>query len=416
MRGALAADGRLLAPACWTVASGRTVSLERGAAAGVPACDALLLPSLVNAHSHLDLAGAPAIPSRGRFTDWLLAVGGVRGDARDVEAEAGREAGGLLRRGVTAVGDIDASAGRATAGRRRAGLEGPSYLEIVGVRAESARARLAESLALLDRLGGGGVFGLSPHAPYSVHGEVLAEIARAAQRRGLRLAMHLAETPEETRYLLSGDGPFEGFLGTIGRGRPFEAPPRLRPVAYADRAGLLRAGCVVVHGNDLDDDDVALLAERRASVVYCHGTHRHFERARHRLVELCAAGVNVALGTDSGLSNAAVDLLAEARRLLADRADVDPLLLLRCATVNGRVALRLDPAPSLFAAGAAADALLLAEPPPNVEAAPPRDVAAWAFSDAARPVLTLRAGEPVATDGALPAAIVAFLDTVRRHG
>jgi cytosine/adenosine deaminase-related metal-dependent hydrolase len=416
VRVALGADGRVFAPACWTVAAGRTVSLERGVPPGVPALDAVLLPALVNAHSHLDLAGAPAIPAAGRFTDWLLAVGGVRGDRRDVEAEAGRQAGELLRRGVTAVGDIDASAGRATAGRRRAGLPGASYLEIVGVRAESARARLAEALALLDRQGGGGVFGLSPHAPYSVHGDVLGEIARAAERRGLRLAMHLAETPEETRYLLSGDGPFEGFLGSIGRGRPFESPPRLRPVAYADRAGLLRAGCVVVHGNDLDDGDVALLAERRASVVYCHGTHRHFDRARHRLVELDAAGVNVALGTDSGLSNAAVDLLAEARRLLRDRADVDPLLLLRCATINGRRALRLDPAPSLFAAGADADALLLADPPADVESAAARDVAAWAFSDAARPVLTLRGGEPVECDAPPPAAIVAFLDTVRGHG
>src|SRR5207244_2261842 len=113
-------------------------------------------------------------------------------------------------------------------------------------------------------------------------------IARAARRRGLRLAMHLAESAEETRYLLAGDGPFAEFLQAIGRGRPFESPPRLRPVAYAERAGLLEAGCVVIHGNDLDDDDIGILAARRAPVVYCHGTHAHFGRARHRLLDLHA--------------------------------------------------------------------------------------------------------------------------------
>ncbi len=420
MRGALSADGRYLAPATWTVAAGRTVSLVQGLPAERAvvdaAIDAVLLPSLVNAHSHLDLAGAPPLPATGGFTDWLLAVGGVRGDARDVEAEAEQQAGALRRRGVTAVGDIDASGGRTAAARRRADLPGRSYLEIVGVEAASARARLAAALALVDRRGGGDVFGLSPHAPYSVHADVLPEIARAARQRGLRLAMHLAETPEETRYLLAGDGPFAGFLRAIGRGRPFEAAPGLRPVAYADRAGLLAAGCVVIHGNDLDDDDIALLASRGASVVYCHGTHRHFGRPRHRLLDLLAAGVNVALGTDSGLSNDGVDSFGEAVRLAADRPDADPLLLLRCATLNGRLALGLDPAPALFAAGSAADALLLRGAPADVERASARDVAAWALGGGASPLLTLIEGRPSDVTLEPDPAARAFLDTVRRQG
>jgi aminodeoxyfutalosine deaminase len=411
VRAALLADGRLLAPATWTVAAGRTVSLEAGGDGG--ALDAVLLPALVNAHAHLDLAGARAIPARASFTDWLLGVGAARADARDIEQQAGAEAQALARRGVTAVGDIDASGGRATRARRAAAVHGRSYLEIVGVGAPSARARLAEALTLADRLGGAAEgLGLSPHAPYSVNADVLPEIARAAAHRRLPLAMHLCETPEETRYVLRGDGPFTDVLRAIGRGVPFESAPGLRPLAYVDRAGLLQAGCVVVHGNDLDDDDVALLAARRAPVVYCHGTHRHFDRPRHRIGELLSAGVPVALGTDSGLSNTGVDLLAEAARLCADRGDLDPLDVLRCATHGGRLALRLPLEPATLEPGSCADALLLGPAPADVETCAARDVAAWALSSAPRVLATLHAGRVVAGEGAPPG----FLDTAEGHG
>jgi cytosine/adenosine deaminase-related metal-dependent hydrolase len=406
VRAALRADGTVVAPARWTVVAGRTLALEP--ARGEPALDAVLLPALVNAHAHLDLAGAQPLPATGSFTDWLMGVGRTRGEARDIARAAQDEAAALRRRGVVAVGDVDASAGRAAQGRIAADVGGRSYLEIVGVAAPSARARLAEMLALADRMGGASAgLGISPHAPYSVNAEVLPEIARAARRRGLPLAMHLAETEDETRYLLHGDGPFVELLRAIGRGVPFETPPRLRPIAYADAAGLLEAGCVVVHGNDLDDEDVARLAARSCSVVYCHGTHRHFARPPHRLPALLAAGVNVALGTDSGLSNAGVDLLAEAGRLLADRPDVDPLHVLRCATLGGRIALGLPTAPALLQPGSDADALLLGAAPPDAETLAPRALASWAFSPSARVVATVRAGRAVSGEAAIPG----FLDT-----
>lgn len=353
--------------------------------------DLVLLPGLVNAHTHLDLAGAAPIPARDDFTTWLLGVGAARGDARDIERHAHGQAAALARAGVTAVGDIEASGGAGTRGRRAAQLDGLSYLEIVGVTRDAARARLAGALELVDRLGAHAT-GLSPHAPYSVHGEVVPEIARAASQRGLRLAMHLAETPEETRFLLHGDGPFARFLEIIGKGRPFESPPGLRPLAWAERAGLLAAGCVVVHGNDLDDADIACLLAHRVSVVYCHGTHMHFDRPRHRIGELLAAGVNVALGTDSGLSNRGIDLWDELQRLSADRPDLDPLVLLRCATAGGRVALGLQPEAAQWRPGTRADAVLLADAPPAVESLSAREVASWALTGAAHPVATVHGG------------------------
>ncbi|MHC4845284.1 MAG: amidohydrolase family protein [Planctomycetota bacterium] len=414
VRGALRADGEFLAPARWTVAGGRTVSLETCANADARPIDAVLIPGLVNAHAHLDLAGSRPVRSEGRFTDWLLEVGNARASGRDVDAEAAAQASQLASRGVTAVGDIDASGGRALRARRDVPLDGVSYLEIVGVARESARARLAQALELVDRGGGGA--GLSPHAPYSVHQDVLPEIARAAARRGLRLAMHLAETPDEARYLRHGDGPFEEFLAAIDRGRPFESPPGVGPLEYAERAGLLAAGCVVVHGNELEDDDVARLVSHECSVVYCHGTHRHFERGPHRIAELLDRGVNVALGTDSGMSNEGVDLFSEMCRLAADRPDIAPIALLRCATLGGRIALGLDGGATVFSPGSRADAILLGGAPGDVESMTTGDVAAWILSGSARLATTIHAGQVGAVADEAPASLRGFLDTVMERG
>jgi cytosine/adenosine deaminase-related metal-dependent hydrolase len=234
-------------------------------------------------------------------------------------------------------------------------------------------------------------------------------------RRGLPLAMHLAETPEETRFLLHGDGPFAGFLEAIGHGRPFRSAPGLRPVRWAEAAGLLEAGCIVVHGNDLDDDDIDVLARRRASVVYCHGTHRHFDRPPHRWIELLSSGVNVAFGTDSGLSNRGVDLYAELVRLRADRPDVPPLAVLRCATLGGRVALGRDPGPARFASGARAEAVLIAPAPDAAETLDAQAAAAWVWGGDAWPLLTVH-GAHFATTGASAQGRLAFLDSLLSHG
>ncbi len=408
VRAALTGDGQVLAPAHWVVANGRTVAL--GVAQGEPQLDALLLPGLVNAHAHLDLAGAPPVPDQGRFADWLLAVGAARGESADVRAGAACQAAALARRGVVAIGDVDASRGVATAGRRSAGLDGVSYLELVGVGAESARARLAGALDVVNQLGG--AVGLSPHAPYSVNSEVLPEIVRAARRRALPLAMHLAESVDETRYLTHGDGPFVSFLETIGRGRPFAEAPGARPIPWADQLGLLRAGCVVIHGNDLDDDDVALLGERRARVVYCHGTHQHFSRPAHRLLDLAAAGAQLALGTDSGVSNDGVDLLAEMGRLAADRPDVAPQSIIEWATTGGRRALGQDPEAASFAPGSVADGLLLGGLSDDAEELAAEGLASWALEGGAAWHATVHQGRAVFDAN----PVAALLDTLFGQG
>ncbi len=376
----MAGDGRIVSPATWTVWGGKTRSLEEGVG-GEECVDGVLLPGLVNAHAHLDLSSAGSLPAEGTFPDWLARVGQARQVGRDLEGSAHHEVASLVQRGVVSLGDIDASGGRTTQVRRRSGMAGVSYLEVVGVADRVARRRLEHALEWFEQLAGPQRdVGISPHAPYSVHQDVLEEIARAAGRRKIPLAMHLAESVEETRFLLHGDGPFLGFLEKLGHGLPFSRVPGMRPIQYAEKLGLLKAGCLVVHGNDLDREDLDLLARRGSSVVYCHGTHQHFERPPHRLHELTEVGINLALGTDSAASNQEVDLVGEIGRLLQDRPEVDPLCILQAATSGGLRALGFDPGPADFQAGSPAHGMLVGPAPDDCEAMSAEDLVHWAFS------------------------------------
>ncbi|MDG2149995.1 MAG: amidohydrolase family protein [Planctomycetota bacterium] len=384
----------------WEIAGGCTTRFVAAGSRARPV-DGVLIPGLVNAHSHLDLAGSPAVPSRGSFPEWLRSVGALRASGRNIVDAASQEAQSLAQCGVVAVGDIDGSQGEGTRGRRLAKLGGRSYLEIIGVEREAARQRLASVMRTVDTLGcAGHELGLSPHAPYSVHEDVLPEIVRAGEVRGLPLAMHIAESADETRYLMHGDGPFAGFLESIGQGKPFARPPGIRPIEYVERAGLLASGGAVIHGNDLDDDDIDRLARHQSSVVYCHGTHRHFDRPPHRLLELDGVGVDVAFGTDSAASNQEVDLFSELVRLAADRPDVPPLLILKGATHGGRRALKLPEGPATWAVGSVADGCVLGPCPEDLESMGSDALASWAWSGEASVLFTVHAGVVLEPGGA----------------
>ena len=175
--------------------------------------------------------------------------------------------------------------------------------------------RTAECLAQLERLVDPGaaptslvVDGVSPHGAHTVGDRLLAAVGqRVGEAEGFVNTVHWAETPEEVRWLLRGDGPFASWLGPS---------PRCSGAERLARAGAL-FGALLVHGNHPTDGELDLLREHGAAVVHCPGSHLHFGRDPFPYASYRAAGVRVLLGTDSLASNAALDMGREA--LLATR-------------------------------------------------------------------------------------------------
>jgi cytosine/adenosine deaminase-related metal-dependent hydrolase len=338
----------------------------------------VLLPGLVNAHCHLELSPlAGQIPCGGGLVPRVEAVVAARGragqDAVGVRAEAIRS---LEERGTVAVGDMSNTLGhldQLAASRLRSVV----FLELLAwdpARAEASANWAAERLAAAQRTPASNVeVRLAAHAPHSVSPELLACLVG----RGGVASIHLAESPDEVRFLAQGDGPWADFLERRGLGHVAFRPPGTSPVEYVDGLGLLHSSLVAAHAVQVDAEDRARLARRGVSVALCPRSNRNLGVGRADVPALLAAGVRLCLGTDSLASVETLDVLDDAVLLTQQFPTLDPAAVLRMATADGAAALGLDDlgtiAPGKRAALAFAEA-----------ASPPADPHAHVLSGSAR--------------------------------
>ncbi len=335
--------------------------------------DRLLVPEMVNAHTHLELTSIGPQPAEASFTDWVLMLQHEKAaDRESVRASAAEGAQRAWDAGVAVVGDIggrsggprDAVGGPAVLDALRASpLAGVHFRELLGLggAAEAEAAGQAQVWHGHPAEADDVRVGLQPHAPYSTGPAVYDAATRAAVRDGLPVCTHLAELLEEAQFVGRGDGAFREFLQSLGRWEDTWAEPyrgRRSPIEwmqpYLERTAAAGVPWLVAHGNYLSDADVELLRATRTSVAYCpiasaYFGHPHRGEPPHRYRDLLAAGVNVCLGTDSIVCQPPSEPqplgLLPAMRRLHQRDGTDPQLLLRMATSHGLRALHMPDRP-----------------------------------------------------------------------
>jgi cytosine/adenosine deaminase-related metal-dependent hydrolase len=337
--------------------------------------NAAILPGLVNAHTHLDLSDVNVplgTPGMG-LVDWIglvishrqrrpQVVDGPKGDSplfaprKLGQSPVEKGIAESRRLGTTSLGEI-AQPGWSTdlfsAGR----IDATVFLELIAPTAaradpvfESACGHLRTRHAPRDarphaereeyrenRLG------LAPHAPYSVHPQLLRRVVRLAQAAQSPVAFHLAESREELELLATGQGPFREMLRKLDAWDDSPFPGERRPLDYLkELAAAPRT--LVIHGNYLRGDEIRFLAQRadRMSLVYCPQTHAFFRHAPYPLEKLLASGVAMALGTDSRASSPDLSILAEMRFLARQHPEIARPTILRLGTLGGARALGVD--------------------------------------------------------------------------
>ncbi len=290
--------------------------------------NALLLPGLINAHTHLELTGLDAGPPELDFAGWIRRVRAQKA-ARDPAAFLAAARQGLAdcwAAGVTTIADTGDS-GAVIEALAEAGGSGIVYHEVFGPHPDQCRESLVGLQQAVERLGrfaGGRVrLGVSPHAPYTVSAPLYAATAAWARESGLPIAVHLAESAAETALLATGTGAFADFWR--GRAIPLPSPLGHTPVGWLDAQGVLSERTLCIHLVQASPADVVILARAGAAVAHCPLSNRAHGHGETPLARLLGAGLRVGLGTDSVMSVGVLDLLADARaaRVLAglDAAD-----------------------------------------------------------------------------------------------
>jgi cytosine/adenosine deaminase-related metal-dependent hydrolase len=301
-----------------------------------------VLPGLVNAHVHLELSWMRgAVPPADSMPAWarrLIELRRVSGG--DDTSAIGPAIEELRAAGTALVGDVGntlASCGPLSASPLRAVV----FHELIGfnpvepdavVDAAIARAEAAPRAETVR-------VSLAAHAPYSTAPELFATIARRWAGRGLPVAVHLAESQDEVRFLRDGGGAWREILDEMGAWRPGWEPPGCGPAEYLDRLGFLGPERLAVHGVHLDRAELRLLASRGATIVSCPRSNAWTGAGTPPVAEFYESGARVAFGTDSLASVGSLNLfeeLAAARRIAPQ---VPAGVLLRSATLEGARAL-----------------------------------------------------------------------------
>ena len=333
------------------------VDVDAGRVIGVGAVDAALppgstlndlgstaiLPSLVNAHTHLELSGLRGtVPPATAMPEWVGRLLSRRAEAGPPDVPAIRQAVAEARAsGTGLIGDIGNTLAAAPI-LATSQVAARLFREVLAFPEDGATAAVDAAVDELRafRATEGVRVGLAAHAPFSVGQAAFAALDAAIRSTfdGPR-SIHLGESPEELEFLRTGRGAWRVLLERLGRWDAGWVPPGCGPAEYLDRLGWLRAGLIAVHGVQLTDAELRLLADRGVTLVTCPRSNVWTGVGHPPVDRFIRSGVRLALGTDSLTSVPDLNLFAELElmRRLAPAAPASQLLA--CATVRGAEAL-----------------------------------------------------------------------------
>ncbi len=363
---------------------------------------AALLPGLVNAHSHLELTALRGLVRDGPFGAWLLTIRSIK-EALDPEAFRASARWGVLESfaaGITTCGDTGSTL-QAAAALAELGGRGVAYHEVYGPDPAACGEVSAGLERALDRLAPHRSerleVGIAPHAPYTVSDALLAAITTLAASRGLKTAMHVAESREERELVEEGRGPFAENLRA--RGISFAARG-CTTIGWLERSGFLALRPLLIHCVTASADDFGIARRRRATVAHCPWSNAVLGHGRADLGAMRRAGLAVGLGTDSVAAGGRPDLFAEAR-LAGLGLGLTPRELLRLMTMDGAAALGLAGVGTLEPGAWGDLAAVGLEAPAFAAASEPEAAVVWG-AGASDVVLAAVAGRVVYAQGAWP--------------
>jgi cytosine/adenosine deaminase-related metal-dependent hydrolase len=314
---------------------------------------AVLMPGLVNVHTHPELAAMRGLLEDLPFHEWIATLRALKDRAaltyEDFALAARWTCFESIAHGITTMGATEDS-GAALEAMRLTGMRGIVYREVFGPAPGQAGRALQKLRGKVDEMRMRETelvrVGVSPHAPYTVSDELFEATARYALDESLPLAVHAGEAEVERLLVTAGQGVFAAGLRTRGIATPPRAASSLR---LLQRTGVLDTAPLLIHCVLLDDEDIRIAAAYGAAVAHCPVANARLGHGIAPVVEMLAAGVNVGIGTDSVASNNRTDVLEEARiaqlmqrARLASAAALPPTELLRLVTIDAAGALRCD--------------------------------------------------------------------------
>jgi 5-methylthioadenosine/S-adenosylhomocysteine deaminase len=286
----------------------------------------VLIPGLINAHTHSAMSLLRGVADDVPLMDWLNHH--IWPLERKWVSEDWTYQGSMLsaaealRGGVTYLNDMyffpTAMARAAMDSGIRAGVS-INVIDFPTGYASGPDDYIAKGLAAYEQFKGEPLLDWTsaPHAPYTVSDDTFVKLRQLSETHGLQMHCHIHETQGEVDDSVKQYG--------------------MRPLARLNKLGLLNDKMIAVHMVHLTEDEIAMLASQHVHLVHNPNSNLKLASGVCPVTALEAAGVNTILGTDGAASNNRQDMFGEIRAaaLLAKGTTGNP------TSVSARTALEM---------------------------------------------------------------------------
>lgn len=314
--------------------------------------DRLVIPGLINCHTHSYMAFMRNVADDLSFMDWLFGtIDPIEQQMTDEDTYWGACLAiiEMIKSGTTCFNDMQMNIHQTTRAVKESGMRAVISRGLVGSgNDEAGQTRLRQAYEErdaardCDRLS----FMLGPHAPYTCDDGFMRVVSGEAKKNGMRIHVHLSESVSEIEQIQEKYG--------------------CTPIEMADKNGLFDVPAVAAHCVQITDKDMDILKEKNVSVVTNPASNMKLGNGFAPVAKLLEKGINVCLGTDGAASNNSLNMFHELSLLTLIHKGVNktPQCVsaregFRIATINGAKALGLEQEIGSIEAGKKADLAIL---------------------------------------------------------
>jgi 5-methylthioadenosine/S-adenosylhomocysteine deaminase len=291
---------------------------------------AVIMPGLINLHSHIDYAAMGQINPEGGTFKWIKRLVNIARtwSPADWQQSAHKGAEQAALSGISFLVDSSYS-GQAAFALASIGLRSIVGLELFGLYEDQCEERWLQWLQKMASLQESKdslfqsalkknliTLTVSPHAPYTVCPSLWKRAQEWAQKKSLPILCHIAESSEEHKWICASSKIINDYLDFVFPSKSSSLPWQgagLSPVGHLKKHGLLVKELLAAHCVHVDDEDIQDLKSHNVSIAVCARSNQYLKNGTPPIGALIAHNLSLGLGTDSLASCEDLNLLNEMR-------------------------------------------------------------------------------------------------------
>ncbi len=349
---------------------------------------ALIMPGLINLHTHLEHTDLRALAVESDFLDWLpgLMSATAKWSFEDRARCAQMGINEIISAGTTLVVDCSYN-GASVKVLAESGLRAIVGLETFGVDESSAKKQWQQWLQNRDMLIRDKAVAkafqnqllnivAAPHSTYTVCPALWREAYKWSKENDSILLTHLAESGAEYNWFKNEDEGLKRFLiGAFSRIDPdfalnYERVVRWKnspssPVEHLHKIGILTDKLLAAHVVQVDDNNIEILKQTNVAIAHCPRSNQILRCGRAPMEKFLNKGIRIGFGTDGAGSTGDLDLLSEAsfaQRLHQNYAKINAKEIVEFLTIKAATCLNLDDKVGSLEPGKLADLAIFSMP------------------------------------------------------